>query len=361
MGAVATAAVVGMPRFSLADVKQAPLSDCTEMSAEDMAKQSKLVTDSYAYLLGVVDSIQNADIRKGVKSIIENPAPTILAKLSDPADRKAAYEDLKAKGFVEKTSFEDFLPAGSADKAPQPFLSAPGSGYQSHHAYPGGVVTHTAANLMLSDALYNNYKKVYGFDMDRDVIIASQALHDLHKPWVFQWGADGESRTEHPLAGTGQHHPLSVAESFHRGLPASVCIAQACAHDHPGFAADEKKVVDWINAASTLLGENPVSAGLLAEDAKTLPLPRRMEGFICHLGDHDWILSVPAVKWTLPVLQEIAMESYGLNENDLKGKKFNALRNYLYSQGSAMDFYEIYSTSGKDGLKKTVLEIVKPA
>ncbi len=193
------------------------------------------------------------------------------------------------------------------------------------------------------------------------MVIASQALHDLHKPWVFQWGADGESRTEHPLAGTGQHHPLSVAESIHRGLPASVCVAQACAHNHPGFAKDEEGPVNWIKAACTLLGKDPVASGLLAEDAKSLPLPRRMEGFVCHLGDHDWILTVPAVKWTLPVLQEIAMESYGLGENDLKGKKFNALRNYLYSQGTAMTFYDIYSASGKDGLKKTVLEIVKPA
>lgn len=361
MGAVATAAVVAMPKFSLADVKQVTLADCMDMKAEDMAGQSKLVKDSYAYLMSVVVSIQDPAIKKGVKGILENPAPTMLSDLADAGNRKEAYERMASMGFVEKASIEDFLPAGSADKAPQAFLSAPGSGYQSHHAYPGGVVTHTAANMMLSLALYDTYQKTYGFDLDRDVVIASQALHDLHKPWVFQWGKDGESRTEVPLAGTGQHHPLGVAESIHRGLPASVCVAQACAHNHPGFASDEQGPVNWIKAASGLLGKDPVAAGLLAEDGKTLPLPRRMEGFVCHLGDHDWILTVPAAKWTIPALGEIAMSSYGMSESDLKGQKFNSLRNYVFSQASIMELYNTYSASGKDALKKTVFEIVKPA
>lgn len=360
MGAVATAAVVSLPAFSLAEVKQATLADCVDMSPEDMARRSRLVMDSNAYLLGVVDSIQDPAIRKVVRDILDNPAPTMLSELSDPAARKAAYERMAGMGFVEKTSIEDFLPAGAAEKSPQPFLSAPGSGYQSHHAYPGGVVTHTAANLRLSLALYDAYQQTYGFDLDRDVVIASQALHDLHKPWVFQWGDNGESRTEHSLAGTGQHHPLGVAESVLRGVPAAVCVAQACAHNHPGFANDEEGPVNWIKAACGLLDKDPVAAGLLAEDGKSLPLPRRMEGFVCHLGDHDWILTVPAAKWSIPLLEEIAQESYGLSADDLKGRKFNALRNYVFSQATIMTLYNIYSASGKDALRKTVFEIVKP-
>ncbi|WP_027183157.1 hypothetical protein [Desulfovibrio inopinatus] len=360
MGAVTTAAVVALPKFSLADVRQVSVSDCMDMSPEEMARQSKLVTDSYAYLMTAIDSIQDPALRKSVKDIIENPAPTMMTGLMDPAARKDAYGKMQSMGFVEKTSEADFLPAGDPQKSPQPFLSAPGSGYTSHHAYPGGVVTHTAANVMLSQALYDAYKKTYGFDMDRDVIIASQVLHDLHKPWVFQWGDNAESRTEHPLAGTGQHHPLGVAESIHRGLPASVCVAQACAHNHPGFAKDEEGPVNWIKAACALVEKDPVAAGLLAEDGATLPVPRQMEGFICHLGDHDWVLTVPAAKWMIPVLEEVAVESYGLSEDDLKGRKFNALRNYVFSQATIMTLYNIYSAQGKDVLKKTVFEIVKP-
>jgi hypothetical protein len=360
IGAVTTAAVISLPTFSLADVKATSMSNCMDMSPEEMARQSKLVMDSYAYLMTVTDSIKDPVLRKSVKGIIENPAPTMLSGLADPAARKAAYDRMSSMGFVEKTSLEEFLPAGGPEKSPQPFLSAPGSGYQSHHAYPGGVVTHTAANLMLSQALFGAYKKTYGLDMDRDVVIASQALHDLHKPWVFQWSESGESRTEKPLADTGQHHVLGVAESIHRGLPAAVCVAQACAHNHPGSAAEEQGPVNWIKAACGLLEKDPVAAGLLAQGGKTLPLPRRMEGFVCHLGDHDWVLTVPATKWLIPVLEEIATESYGLKESDLKGRKFNALRNYIFSQATIMALYDIYSTSGKEGLKKTVFEIVTP-
>lgn len=360
LGAAATAAVASFPAFSLANVRQATLSDCMDMKPEDMARNSKMVEDSYAYLLAAIDSIQDPALRKSVRGVIENPAPTILSNLSSSSDRKDAYDALASMGFVKKTSQTDFLPAGNPKTSPQPFLSAPGSGYQSHHSYPGGVVTHTAANVRLSLAFYDDYQKTYGFDLDRDVVIASQALHDLHKPWVFQWSADGESRTEHPIADTGQHHPLSVAESIHRGLPAEVCVAQACAHNHPGFAKDEQGPVNWIKAACVLVGKDPAKADLLADGGQTLPLPRRMEGFICHLGDHDWVLTVPAAKWMIPVLGEMAMESYGLSEADLKGRKFNALRNYVFSQAPIMALYNEYSVSGKTALEKTVFEIVKP-
>ena len=86
MGAVATAAVVSMPRFSLASVKQASLSDCMDMSPEDMAKQSKMVKDNYDYLLSTVDSIQDPAIRKGVKGIIGKPR---------------AHHHVRALGFVQ--------------------------------------------------------------------------------------------------------------------------------------------------------------------------------------------------------------------------------------------------------------------
>ena len=77
--------------------------------------------------------------------------------------------------------------AASTKKSPQPFYTAPGSGWNSHHIYPGGLVTHTALNVASCKALYDNYADMFGLKLDRDVVLASQLLHDLHKPWVFQW------------------------------------------------------------------------------------------------------------------------------------------------------------------------------
>jgi hypothetical protein len=214
---------------------------------------------------------------------------------------------------------------------------------------------------MMSLALYENYQSIYGFTLDRDVVIASQILHDLHKPWVFQWQANGESRTEAKLAGTGEHHPYSVAESIARGLPPKSCIAQACAHNHPGWAKDESGPVNWLKTAAILTGKDPVAAGLLAPGARTLPMPRHMEAFVCHLGDHDWVLSVPAAKWLIPVMEEIAVEKYGMAKEDLKTRKFNQLRNYVFAQSSVMNLYQLYSTRGKEALAYTVLATVTPA
>ena len=193
------------------------------------------------------------------------------------------------------------------------------------------------------------------------MVVGSQVLHDLHKSWVFQWGADGESRTELKLAGTGEHHPYSVAESLRRGLPSDFVVAQACAHNHPGWENDEAGVVNWIKAAAILNGVDPVEKGLLASSGDTLPLPRRMEGFVCHLGDHDWILTVPAAVWLIPEMKKVAAKNYAMSEADLSGRQFKQFRNYAFSQATIMTLYNVYSTKGMTGLEKAVAEIIKPA
>jgi hypothetical protein len=356
------AAAAAFPKFTMAQVKTVTLSECMEMSPEEMAKSSRLVMDSWRYILDTVATIQNPDLRSGVESILRNPAPTLMANLMDGANRKEVYQELCSKNLIQEISFDKFLPpTRNPYRSPHPFIAAPGSGYSSHHSYPGGLANHTALNTMVSLSIYEGYKQVYGYALDRDVVIASQVLHDLHKPWVFQWGPSGESRTELKIGETGEHHPLSVAESMTRGLPPEVCVAQACAHNHPGWPKDEAGPVNWITAASILTGKDPVQGDLLARDRQTLPLPRRMENFVCHLGDHDWILTVPAAKWIIPVMEGIAVEKYGMAQSDLKTKKFNQFRNYVFSQASIMSLYEVYSTRGKDALAYTVLSIVAPA
>ena len=136
-------------------------------------------------------------------------------------------------------------------------------------------------------------------------------------------------------------------------------VAQACAHDHPGAAASEQLVVDWLKAAAIINGKDAVKAGLVEKDGKTLPMPRRMEGFVTHLADHDWVLSVPAAQWTVDALKQVAVRSYGIKEADLTKKPFNQFRNYVLSQKTAMQLYGAYSTKGLDGLTAEVAELVR--
>jgi len=356
LAAGAMAAVATLPKPAKAAYTRITVAELREMTPQQMAEASGLVMAGWDNLQATAAQIRNPKIRATVQEIMATPAPTIMKKIGK-SEKKEIYRELTAKGLLKDVSFDDFLPpAKSASRAPQPFYSAPGSGYGSHHSYPGGLITHTDLNTRVSMALYEGYRDVYDYLLDRDVVIASQLLHDLHKPWVFQWGKDGASRNELKLAGTGEHHPLGVAESIARGLPAEVCIAQACAHNHPRTPADEKQVVGWLQTAAIINGIDPVAYGLLEKGGKTLPLPRRQEGFVCHLGDHDWVLTVPAAQWTIPVMQKIAQRDYKIAKNDVKG--FNSFRNYVFSQGTVMGLYEIYAAKGEPELSRTVHSIV---
>lgn len=193
-----------------------------------MADRSQYVMAAWKYLQDAAAEIGNPGLRAAVLDIMKNPAP-LLAE----GDAKAIMAELKGQGLLAQDAKAVFPTCASTKKSPQPFYTAPGSGWNSHHIYPGGLVTHTALNVASCKALYDNYADMFGLKLDRDVVLASQLLHDLHKPWVFQWQADGTCRKEEPLAATGEHHVLSIAESLRRGLSPELCVAQACAHDHP--------------------------------------------------------------------------------------------------------------------------------
>lgn len=333
------------------------LEQCVTLSPVEMAEASGEVMSAWNGLLEAARSIRNPEIRTRVLDMLNNPAPTLAVGMDQPV----TIARLKAEKLLSAQADDTVLlpPCRNPAQSPQPFFSAPGSGWTSHHAYPGGLATHTALNVFSSLSLQEHYGRVFGFVPDRDVVLAAQLLHDLHKPWVFQWQPDGVCRTEKTLAGTGEHHILSLAESLKRGLPAEVVIAQACAHDHPGTPESEKSVVNWLRAASILSGTDPVAAGLLAENGKTLPLPRRTEGFLTHLGDHDWVLSVPAAQWLIPQLRSMAEKIYHLKGRDLEGAPFNAFRNYVFSQATIMRLYQTFVVGGEAGLTQMVGELVR--
>lgn len=343
---LSTAAAVGLtvagmvrPAFA-ADVKVRKVTlDAIPEDAVACAKSSELVQRAWDYLLNEINALHDASLRDKVMSFYANTVPTFMQKYQSSADVKTVYAKLQNADLVDpaKTPVDKlFPPLKDLSTNPQPFFSAPGSGYASHHSYPGGLVTHTAVNVEITKAVLGAYKNVMDYEYGYDITVAAQLLHDLAKPWVFQWQNDGSCLKEYTVAGTGAHHIFSVAESIYRGMPADEVVAQACAHNHPGSSADEAQVVNWIKAAAILAGVNPVAAGLLGADAKTLPTPHQQAGYIVHLGDHDWVLSVPAAQSSVAMLQRVAKNNYGMSDQDLKGIKFNKFRNYIGAQYSFM-------------------------
>lgn len=358
-GAAIGAAMLNMPGMSFAagaKVKAASYNNLPD--AVTLAANSELVQLSYQKIKDAVKTIQDPSLARMTMDIVNNPVPTFMNNYQLPGSKRALYNKLAAAGLLDtsKISAEQLLPPYSG-KLPQPFYSAPGSGYASHHAYPGGLATHTAANLCISEGIYNTYKDIFNSDISRDIIISAQALHDLAKPLVFQWQKDQASLPEYTIAATGAHHILSIAEVIYRGFPVEEIVAQACAHTIP-TGKDEQVVAGYLKAAAIIAGKDAVKLGLVNSD-NTIPTPHKQEGYIVSLGDHDFVLSGPACQKSVAILKQIAAKDYGMTKAELEGEHFNRFRNYIGAQYSMMYIDSLASTkNGMERIRQAVKNVI---
>lgn len=358
-GAAIGAAMLNVPGMSFAagaKVKAASYNNLPD--AVTLAANSELVQLSYQKIKDAVKTIQDPSLARMTMDIVNNPVPTFMNNYQLPGSKRTVYNKLVAAGLLDssKTSLENFMPPYNGS-LPQPFYSAPGSGYASHHAYPGGLATHTAANLQISEGIYNTYTGLFNSDISHDIVIAAQALHDMAKPLVFQWNKDQSSLTEYQIAGTGAHHIFSIAEVIYRGFPVEEIVAQSCAHTIPS-GKDEQVVVGYLKAAAIIAGKDAEKLGLVTSKG-TIPTPHKQEGYITSLGDHDFVLSGPACQKSVAILKEIAAKDYGMSKADLEGEHFNRFRNYIGAQYSMMYIDSLASTkNGMDKIRQAVKNVI---
>lgn len=358
-GAAIGAAMLNMPGMSFAagaKVKAASYNNLPD--AVTLAANSELVQLSYQKIKDAVKTIQDPSLARMTMDIVNNPVPTFMNNYQLPGSKRTVYNKLVAAGLLDssKTSLENFMPPYNGS-LPQPFYSAPGSGYASHHAYPGGLATHTAANLQISEGIYNTYTGLFNSDISHDIVIAAQALHDLAKPLVFQWNKDQSSLTEYQIAGTGAHHIFSIAEVIYRGFPVEEIVAQSCAHTIP-TGKDEQVVVGYLKAAAIIAGKDAEKLGLVTSKG-TIPTPHKQEGYITSLGDHDFVLSSPACQKSVVILKQIAAKDYGMTKAELEGEHFNRFRNYIGAQYSMMYIDSLASTkNGMERIRQAVKNVI---
>lgn len=358
-GAAIGAAMLNVPGMTFAAGAKVKAANYNKLpDAVPLAKDAELVQLSYKKIQDAVSSIKDSTLRSMTAEIINNPNPAFMENYQLPGSKSALYNKLAAAGLLDtsKISAEQLLPPYSG-KLPQPFYSAPGSGYASHHAYPGGLATHTAANLCISEGIYNTYKDIFNSDISRDIIISAQALHDLAKPLVFQWNKDQSSLTEYQIAGTGAHHIFSIAEVIYRGFPVEEIVAQSCAHTIPS-GKDEQVVVGYLKAAAIIAGKDAEKLGLVTSKG-TIPTPHKQEGYITSLGDHDFVLSGPACQKSVAILKQIAAKDYGMTKAELEGEHFNRFRNYIGAQYSMMYIDSLASTkNGMERIRQAVKNVI---
>lgn len=321
------------------------LAKCQAMLPLDMAKASAIVQDSYHYLLETAEKIEKEYLRQRVVEVLHNPAPSFLSAL-DERDKASIRMMLINKKLIEEgvSTALLFPPCENPQIAPQPFWCAPGSSYFRHHAYPGGLAVHTALNLSISLSFCDGYKKIYHCLPDRDLVVAGQILHDFQKPWVLQWCPDGSCTPQPVLAGTAMHHIFGLAEAMFRGFEPEIVIAQACAHLPPGTAPSVKQIALWLAIACHIAGKEPAAYGVGKKGLLRLLPP--VEWFIVYQGDQNWVVSMQAATQVIAAMQRYAREVYGMEESELNTWKFNALRNYVFSQVTVLKLYEIISGKG---------------
>ncbi len=285
--------------------------------AAQIARASHFIRAQYGSSLQLARSITNSQLREPVLELLANPVPRYARRYRTSEERVAVRDALARAGFVKA---EDplsgiFPPGTDGTSAVQPFWSAPGSAYDSHHSYPGGLTVHELFNARMSEHFAGTYNAIYfpqARSVDRDLVIAAAFYHDVMKTAVFQFNMDGTMLSELQIAGTGGHHCLSGAEAIVRGHDARFVTILLSAHAAPSLG-DQVKVAAWCRAAAMIAGVDPVEYGLLDRVGNLAAIPP-LEAFVSNLSDHDYVLSVHAVQQITPRLAALAPADEGSAE-----------------------------------------------
>jgi hypothetical protein len=414
-------AAIGLAAASPAQAADQTIPGAGNAAAIELANRSPLVKSALARIEGQISTITDPALRAATLDALFNPDTCVThrARLME-ADRQAILAELQQQGLLSKTDADAF-PGGAmagvfpplrddgtdCPHLPQTFASAPGSVFNGHHSYPGGLAVHESFNLSSAISFSENYRLNVGISgedglprvaplppfgprdaversdltINHDWIVAAPLWHDWAKPIVFQWNADGSEFAEFNFGGngttdvfgasgdsrTGAHHILGVAESMARYLPASFVVVQASAHSSP-TSGHEYMVVNWIRAAALIARVDPVARGYLVKDSAghlRLPPTRKTDNIdflaanqgnllaetsIHNLSDADYVFAGPAVTASLTILAKLAPD-YGFDPAD--AAKYNtAFRNPVLSFLSAERVLIRYNADGLTGVRR---------
>lgn len=316
------------------------------LRAAQIARESQFVRAKYGALLDIIASIGDARLRASARELIEDPAPRYARKYPTQESREQLRVTLSRDGFIKADApvAGIFPPNTERAGVVQPFWSAPGSELTSHHSYPGGLLVHELFNSSTAANLAHTYDALYfGSDakVDRDTVITAALYHDVMKTVVFQFNDDGTLLPELSIGDTGGHHCLSAAEAIVRGGDARFVTVLLSAHAAPSLG-DEQKVVTWCRAAALIAGVDPVAFGLVKKtaDGYALAALPPAEAFVSHLSDHDFVLTIPAVREVAPRLRAINSSLW--------------FRHEVLARASAVALYQTLATQGEDAFRRAV-------
>ena len=360
-----------------ADLELAPqrkLAEVVEMTPEEMANASRLVTSAYNELLSVAASLEDPEYRRLMTECVARPKITFLEMYPGDQDRRRLFDEMVKLGFFNKEDSPDHVwPRGHMN--PQTYLTAASSHNHFYNAHPGGLAVTVAYNIRMSEAYTANYRQMMGVPINRDLPSAALCVHEYPKVWLYQWLEDGswleEPRTVYD--DTWHAHCIYVtAELMHRRFDARIVMAMAAAHQLSALDARMEghdvicnwigldRVAHFIKAAAVMAQVDPVEYGLLSKkNGKVVLEPVPAEPWVTHLADMNWPYTMGAAHLcTYPMLREFASERYGMKGKALSGRPFNQFKNYVWSQLGQIPLYEILVREGREAALKTVQRLV---
>jgi hypothetical protein len=369
LAAAAVPLVAGSAAAEAADVASAgtpfpephgPLTPGNAAAAM-LARNSNLAAASYARVEALLASIGDSSLHAALLDAIRNPQALYASKHPTPSSRLAVRDELARAGFVAADApVGGVFPAGTepaALVAIQPFWAAPGSSRGSHHAYPGGLALHESFNATMAQGYASTYDLHYFGGrpvVSRDTVVAAALYHDIMKTVVFGWNDDGTLYDELTIAGTGAHHILSGAEAITRGHGARFVVTLLSAHAAPSLG-DEAKVIAWSRAAAIVAGVDPVDYGLLRRDGSGYALaadPVPLEAFINHLSDHDYVVSIHAMRVVSARLEQRWAQ---ITELAYLAPTFDWYRAMLLTRTSALTLYTTLAQYGDAAFESAIV------
>ncbi len=183
---------------------------------------------------------------------------------------------------------------------------------KKHHAYPGGLLDHTLGVTEIALRLVEVYEKVYGADVDRDIVVAAALLHDLFK--YYQYERDPLTGGYRPRSDWYFSHDFAmVAELTVRGAPDRLVRAIAETHGTVPFSMVESQIVHQADTTDS--------------------------NFVSNLQDIVW-----------RICQDIELE--------VEGAK--ALKVFYDAMKAApiFEYAKIYYTQGRDGLREYIKKLL---
>lgn len=349
-------------------------AEVVAMSPEQMANASMLVVGAYNELLRTATSIEDDGYRRLMTECITAPKISFLEMYPTEADRRRMFDEMVRLGFFNAADDPDHVwPAGHM--SPQTYLTAPSSHNDFYNAHPGGLAVTVACNIRMAEAYTTNYRQMFGVPVNRDVSVAGLLIHEYPKVWLYQWRQDGSWREEPRTVYDDTWHAHCVyvtAELMHRRFDSRIVMAMAAAHQLGALDASMNgrdvitnwvgpdRVAHFIRAAAVLAQVDPVDYGLLENrGGKQVLAPVPAEQWVTHLADMNWPYTMGAAHLhTAPMLRRIAEDDYNVKGNDLLGRPFNQLKNYVWSQIGEIALYEILVREGEVAARRAVNRLV---